>query len=816
MSGTKIEKHKIDLFGRNLTLMLNRASMYAVGHPYVKQAIESAYEATVSILQNTSPLVFIMSQEQFFIDEEPLDPRVNASRIVTQFKKKGIQSVSFEKGLEKREMRSFVEIYSQPDKFPDAEAIKKALTARRVNHLKINHVFYKKVTVDDEVISKDVLRKITPDITEEAQLKSKKMFLDALLESVLTEEFLKTLNINNLIKDPKAFSRQMVEVDLQNAGKMAFSSGDAGTQDGGAGTAGAQGKSGIPGQGVGPGVEVSTGKGTNSSHISQKGAEGFAGTGVGGGEASGPMTQTQTASGSGEPTGPSTIAGEGTPGPVLLQQLELLGQEIEKNLVEATNLELPELANAVFEMKKQLMEAIEEQKVVGKAFSNEELIMEKANEITDKVLLKLIKEEYGGGSVSVPRLAQVIKRLVPEADELKRLLPKIKKVLLEEGMELEEYLQLIRELSKELKGEEIAKLLEESSEEIGVDGEKLIEEVKKNPEHAAELIYLAAEIKKGSGDEKLLTEILVDYLERLGMEMSLDVGQDGTAGGEKHFRKVMSQVQSKLLEKLQNKDLKDDVIFRLEERLNQRVDEVLDKLRVEWLKSQGGTEKAIQEQLSVLETLEQSVGENEELADILKVVRSKVEAEEIDENDFAQIYNEIIKEKQRREQKETKKQLPAGILDEHSLLVFLEKEIAKVSRYNIPFSALAFTVVKAKPRVRVSSDKISRQAILDKVLYLLAKAFRDTDVVGQIGKNKIVALLPMTPLVDAKLALRRVTRILHSTPIEVNGVRFDIRVAGVASDIGEKEKPDLESFLENFSTQLTDMATRIRNIHAYL
>lgn len=748
MAEAKVEKHRLDLFGRNITLMLNRASMYTTNHPYVKQAIDAAYDATTSLLEQVSPLVFIMTQEKFFIDEEPLDPRVNTGRIVSHFKKKGIQSVSFEKGLEKRELRSFVEIYSAPDKYPDAEAIKKGLSARRVRNLRINHVFYKKVTADDEVISKEALRKITPDMMEQEQARSKKMFIDALLESILTEEFIKTLDINELVKDPKAFSRQMVEAGIEGANKVQQESGAQVGEGGGAG-------------GGGPG-------------------------------------------------------GSGA-GPVLLRQLEYIGEEIEKKIAEGGDIELPELANALFEMKKELMEAIEAQKVVGMAFSSEEKILEKANQITDRVLIRLVKEEYQGGETSIPRLAQIIRRLVPEAEELKRLLPKIKTALLAEGMALEDYLQLIRELSKELRSEELAIVLEESSEEIGIDAEQLLEEVRNNPTQAAELIYLAAEIRKGSGDDRVLSDILVEYIERLGTRLSEDVEEGASEQGEQHIRSVMSEVQSKILEKLQGKELKHDVLARLEERLNQRIDEMLDKLRLEWLERQTGpVEYKPQEELSVLETLEQTAGQDEELSEILKVVRAKAEAEEIDENDFAQIHREILSEWKRRESERAKRGLPAGILDEQNLMVFLEKEIARVTRYNIPFSAAAFTVVKAKPRVQVPSGSISRQAILDEVLNILAHTFRETDIVGQVGRNKIVALLPMTPLEDAKLALRRVIRMFHSKPLEINGIKLDLRLAGATIDISDEERPDKDSFLRNLFQQLTNMATRIRNIHTYL
>ncbi len=758
MAEARIEKHKLDLFGRNLTLMLNRASMYTVNHPYVKQAIDVTYDATTSLLEHLSPLVFIMTQEKFFIDEEPLDPRVNTSRIVNHFKKKGIQSVSFEKGLEKRELRSFVEIYSTPDKYPDAEAIKKALTARRIRHLKINHVFYKKVTADDEIISKDALRKITPDMMEQEQAKSKKMFLDALLESILTEEFLRTLDINQLVKDPKGFSHRMIEAGIESAKKAQEGGrGGATVQDGGSSATGSVGGS-IVGASGGPGA-----------------------------------------------------------GPVLVRQLELIEQEIEKNISEGASLELPDLANALFEMKKELLEAIEAQKSLGMTFSDEEKIMEKANHITDRVLIRLVKQEYAGGQTAVARLAQIIRRLVPDPQEIKRLLPKIKTALLAEGMPLEDYLQLIRELGKELRGEELAKVLEDSSEEIGIDPEQLLEEVRNNPARAAELIYLAAEIRKGSGDDKVLSDILIEYIERLGTKLSEDFEEQESKEGEQHVRTVMSEIQSKILEKLKGREMHNDILARLEQRINQRVDEMLDKLRLEWLeRNSGATEQTIHEELSVLDTLEQSAGQDEELADILKVVRAKVDAEEIDENDFAQIHREILNEWNRREAERASQGLPAGILDEHNLLLFLEKELARVARYNIPFSAAAFTVVKAKPRVQVPSGTISRQDILDKVLHMLANTFRETDIVGQVGKNKIVALLPMTPLEDAKLAMRRVIRIFHSKPIELNGLHLDLRVAGAAIDMGTQEKSDTDSFLKALFQQLSDMATRIRNIHAFL
>ncbi len=732
MAKPRQDKLKLDQFGRNLALLLNRAGMYNADHPYVKQAVDSTYESALSLLKNISPLVFILNQEQFFVDEEPLDPRVNVARIVAQFKKKDIQSLSFEKGLEKREIKALVDIYASPHKYPNAESIKRALRSKRVQHVKVNHVFYKKVTEDEEIVARKALKLLNPDLSEEAQLRSKKMFIDALLESVLTEEFLKSLSIKNLVENPEKFSKDMVKADLQTA-------------------------------------ELTESKG-----------------------------------------------GTGAPGPVLLHQLELLGEELEKNL-EKSMLDLSELAGAVMEMKRQLMEAVEAQKAIGTAYANEKEIVEKANEITDKVLVRLIKEEYREGSISVPRLGQIIRRLVPDPDELKRLLPKIKQGLLEEGMPIEDYLELVQELGKELKSEELARILEQSSEQIGVDGKELIEEVKRNPAQAAELIYLAAELRKEAGDEGALSEMLVEYIERLGGKMALDTAKEGGLEGDEHLKKVMSEIQTKILKHLETKEMKDEVLVRLEEKLNQRMDEALEKLREEWLRTHSEIpEEKEYEELSVLQTLEQSVNENDELGEILKSIRKRVEAGEIDENDFAQIHREISREKERRAARRAESRVPAGILEKDSLLIFLEKEMARYLRYDTSCSVLAFSLVKAKPRVEAPKGTLSKQDIIEEVLHRLARALRDTDVIGQLGRNKLLAILPMTPVDHARLAMRRVVRQIHTNPIMVNDVPLDVRIAGVAVAVEVEDVREMDRFLKGLTNQLTDMATRIKNIHAYL
>ena len=137
-------------------------------------------------------------------------------RLVTLFKNNGIQSISIEPGLERRDIKVFLEVFGDISKYSGAEGFKKAIFARGVTSIKVNHVRYKKVTEDDEVISRDALKDLTPQMmAAEDEAKTRKMFMDTLLESVLTEEFAKTLNIETLMANPGAVSKNMIQADLE-------------------------------------------------------------------------------------------------------------------------------------------------------------------------------------------------------------------------------------------------------------------------------------------------------------------------------------------------------------------------------------------------------------------------------------------------------------------------------------------------------------------------------------------------------------------------------------------------------------------------
>ena len=623
---------------------------------------------------------------------------------------------------------------------------------------------YQKVTEDDEIVNREFLDNVT--LMDEKDAESRKQFMDSLLESVLTEEFAKTLNIDSLMANPGGVSKNMIEADLANVAGGGDESGS-GSGDG-------------------------TGDGTGTGD----GAGGSDGGGMGG------------------------PGGGGAPGTLLFQQLEVMRDQVEKHLAGRGDATLSDLAGAVFDMKKQLLEGIEAQKAMGVAYENEAAILDQANELTDRVLIQLIKDEYQKGEITSARLAYLIHRLIPEAAELKRLLPKIKTALIEEGMPHAQYLELIQDLGRELQSENLAAILQESGEDIGIDGQQLIEEFKKNPEQAAQLIYLSSEIRKGGGDDDALVEILADYVEQMGSHMAMDEAEN--MDDPEHLKTVVSTIESSIVSQLGKTNIGQDVIAKMEARLNDRMEAILDKMRAEWRqggqnieRGKGGPEKK-HKILSVLQTLEQSVSEHDELGGILKIVRKKVEAGEIDENDYKRIQDEISRQKQLIKEREANRVMPAGIIKASSMAFILEKEIARANRYEYSFSILAFSIVGAKPRKKVQKGLINNETLMEAVMALMAETVREVDIPGQLGKNTIAVILPLVNREDSKKALNRIIKIIQGKPIAVRGVPVDFKFAGIAMTFDGEHTPDVKSFVRVMASRLQDMASRLKNVQSYL
>ncbi len=702
MPESHVNTDKLAIFGRSFFMIFNRVTMYDSNHPYCQQAFDEFLPVVQDILKDHSPVIILMNQDQFFLDDEPLDSRINVIKMRGHFKKAGLQSISLHKGLTDKGVVDFIEIFTSLKDYPDAHVMQEELESRGVSQIKLNTVYLKRVATDQEVVDRDAM--------EEASKRN-------------------TQTIKRLTESPAQMLKRIME-----AGRDSDSQAD----------------------------------------------------------------------------GKGKVSGEG-----ISRQLGQIEKSVEKYFSDkregkVDGPDISEVADAVSVMKEELIQALEVQKSQGVFYANEQEILGKANEITDNVLIQLIKDEYRSGEISVPRLAQILKRLVPDPQDLKRLLPKIKEALLEEGMTLSEFLNLVNELSHELQNEELSKILLEGAEEVGLDGIELIQEVKNNPKRAAELIFLAAEIQRSTGDENTLTELLVDYVERIGSKMTLDIAREEDVENEEELRQVMGQVESQILNELKGMDVEDSIVAQVEERLKSRSTTSFEALKDEWetMQSDQAETQGLME-MSVLQILEQRAGENKEFVDILSRVRDQAQSEGLDEDDFERVLTEINKQKEKRQKEIIDKLKLAGVMDSEKLMFYLERETLKSINYHVPFSALSFTVVSARPKKKLA-EEIKPQLLLETILEKMATEIRGGDVAALIEENKLIALLPMIPEDRAKLALERHVKLLNSLTVEVKGVPMAVKVAGVATSFDAERTPDAKAFFQAMSSDLAELKEELR------
>lgn len=488
--------------------------------------------------------------------------------------------------------------------------------------------------------------------------------------------------------------------------------------------------------------------------------------------------------------------------------LEKLEGELGQQLRGLDNRDVERLLKGLLHLKKEIHARMASRQASGEGDDVQRGLLDKADSVTDRVILDLIRREYGKGAIGVARLAQIIQRILPDAEELKRLLPRIERMLLKEGMPLAEFMRLSEILQGHEAGREVMDAIAEGAESIGVQGHELLNEITDDPRGAAELIYLASEIRKARGDEGTLTEILVEYIERIGGKMALDaVGGDGKEG-DAHLQGVIARLEQDIVQNLRGRGISSEVMDSVVDRLNGRLEGCLRKLESDWdlrtFQTGGGFRG---DATNVIAYFEETIDSMEDLQFVLQKAR------------------ESVQEMRASEEKEKKSAslaavtdtpLPKGVLGRKNTLYFIEKELQRAYRYKTPFSVALFEVIGAKVSMPVKKGAIKALDITTAVLASFTGLVRDTDSVGLLGNKRFVVLMPMTAEQDARIALRRLLKEMQAMAVSVGEVSVDATFAGAVTEYDVEEPPQLRSFLTTAENALEEMAARLRNIQSLL
>ncbi|MDK9718953.1 MAG: hypothetical protein OEL57_13780 [Trichlorobacter sp.] len=274
-----------------------------------------------------------------------------------------------------------------------------------------------------------------------------------------------------------------------------------------------------------------------------------------------------------------------------------------------TPLSPSEMLESVYKLKETILEDARIQQETGKLAAVDELVINELNQISYQVIVRLIKEEYRNDKgISVKRLAQIIRRMLPDIKELRYLLPQLKDGLFAEGMPPADYLLLVKELCKELASDELLQVVAEAAEQIGLSFSELIESIKDAPEEAARLIVLASEIKKGgvAADEQQMSALLSDYIEKVSRSLALQSPEVSANGGGVMLQAAVSRIEREIVDRLATQNLSPAIVQDVAQTLARQFTATVSGAKGDWVKNRMYQAEQPNEE-TVLSILEQVV-----------------------------------------------------------------------------------------------------------------------------------------------------------------------------------------------------------------
>lgn len=478
-------------------------------------------------------------------------------------------------------------------------------------------------------------------------------------------------------------------------------------------------------------------------------------------------------------------------------QLRQLTRQVEQG--ENSAVSLGDIMEAVATLRHDLRDGIAVQKQLGKMLNEEGTVVSEVDLLTYRTVVRIVREEYRTGQLSVKRLSQIIRRIIPDSRDIKRLLPQLKDALLAEGMPMVEYVKLVGELNTELQNDGLVEALVEGAEDVGLTVDDIVREIKANPREAARLVLLASEMKRSAaGDETVLSQVLTDYVERISGKMALDSPEAAGRDGGRALRTAVSRIEKELVERLRSQGVANDVLATVEERLAGRFQELLSNVKSDWLVNVLSHAGDLGSSM-LMDSLESALDRQTEVQQLQDPLRQAL----VDQGYTSDQTQEFISQlSDRIKGRSSMFLLPRSVLSPNNTSFFLQREIKSYLRYKTPFSTLMVTFVGACCGTDTAWRTLTpaeASTVMPEIFKAVTSKLRDLDFVGSFGnleKTVPFVILPMTEEPGAEVVRKRMEAMLREVQFAV-GVQT-CRLLAVVSATGfeRKRTPDLKSFLQ--------------------
>lgn len=486
----------------------------------------------------------------------------------------------------------------------------------------------------------------------------------------------------------------------------------------------------------------------------------------------------------------------------LVDHLKRLVHEIETGGGNIEGLSPNELFTAMNTLRQRLQRTVGEQQDVGRIMAEGGDVVSEVDELTYSTLVSLVREEYRGGNFSVQRMAQIINRMLPDASDLKRLLPRLHRGLIEEGMPLDQYKALVHELSNELRGEHLVRALETGAENVGMSVDDIVQQIRDDPTEAARLVVLSNELRHGGvGDKQQLSAAFTDYIERISQELALDRVAPGEPVDPGSLGEQIERIQKELIDQMNRGGLAPEASRQLEDQLRQRMPEVRERSKMALFERMLDSSEQLSDTL-ILDWLEQQLESRDELQQLSEAISQRLEARGYTPEQAAGLLERLAG---RMETESRPPPLPASVLSVANTALFLKHEVQAAQRYGNPFSAVKLLVEWLVPVQGGAPQRPRRSDIgqlLPELYFRILRLARDLDLVGSLEKTQRAVpfiILPMTEEEGARIFRRRLLDVLAEFPFRLDSGEYTLTCTVTAASFDSQADTDANTFVQRLN-----------------
>jgi GGDEF domain-containing protein len=690
---SSLNKKEIENLARQFNKTFGHAMMYGVKHQMTADSIKPFFTVLAVSLEKNPLITITIENESILLEGSNIDKMVNAKKLVAHFKKVGLQSFSFERGLLETALAAFMDVAADANKYPQVEAMKNDLAKRGVKGIRLNYVVYRKMTTDEEVIQKGMT--VVP-----AGAGAGTGLRPGATGGLSPSD---SVSLAKMLRDPKAV-----------AGSLFYTS-----------------PNGVPPQ-------------------------------------------------------PNNV----------VANVAMLGNQI-REAAASGQAQSGNLMEAVLALREECMGHISDFKNAGLVGQDMDAVVNEVEKLSHDTIIYLVREEYKSGNISVKRLAQILRRMLPDHRELRELLPQLKDALLGAGMPFVKYIELVNELQHELEGDDVVATLAAATREMGVTPDEVIEEIKKHPADAARLMILSSELRRsGGGNEAGFEQVLTDYIEKVSQQMAVGSAEAANVEGGKQLGSVLQKIESNLLDNLKKQGIEQSVLTVLSARLAERLPFLLDTTKTEWLRktldSQTNLDTGMLAKL-LAGTVQQAVEIDTHRDTLFMLFQQKGLSQEQIQEVLHQATQKVLASSQQIE-------LPRGVLSSSAIMYFLERECKLSLRYHNPFSLLIISIMRlldGSAQRELSAEE--RSLFMKALITTLKGIMRDIDMIGvpsSATESIVFVILPMTSESKTYGLVERLRRELSEHIFSAGAYNARLSLAISISGFDSQSMPDKAAFLK--------------------